>query len=199
MTLREFIEKVNFHEHYRVFIPNRDCLLFVSYATIHSPYDFEKDSLELNNDYWDNNFYCDDVYTRKEPDKQTKDFLDKYGDCKIFSMEIGSFKPCNCKKEDGILHMEYVRDESRPNAEYLKCFDLFVCFSPEDEDYKSKYEKLYNAVKWRNNSYKKEVATNKDGDGDELTYTNRMITLNLYNVTTAILASVEEEDSNGTN
>lgn len=56
-----------------------------------------------------------------------------------------------------------------------------------------KYNALYEAVRWRNESYKKEVETNRDGDGEELTYTNRLIVLNLYNVTSAILASVEED------
>ena len=95
-----------------------------------------------------------------------------------------------------------MRDQSRPNNEYLNCFDLFVCFSPEDEDYKSKYEKLYNAVKWRNEFYKQELDRGIYDNDMELEHINRLITMNLYNVTTAILASVEDEegeDSNGTN
>lgn len=129
MTLREFIEEVNFHEHYRVYLPNRDCLIFESYFRIHSPYDLETDSTDLNKDYWDNNYYCDDVYVLREPDEQTKAFLNKYGDCEIFSLEIGGFKPCNLKKcKDGGVTVESVTDRMHPYSNYLNCFDVFITY-----------------------------------------------------------------------
>jgi len=130
MTLREFLEEVNFHEHYRIYLPNRDCLIFESYFKIHSPYDLKTDSLELINDYWDNNYYCDDIYAFRDQDEQTKALLERYGNCEVFSLEIGNFKPCNLKKcEDGGITVDEVVDRTKPYSDYLNCFNVFIKYS----------------------------------------------------------------------
>ena len=128
MTLREFIEKINFYEHYRVYLPNRDCLIFESYFKIHSPYYFNKDGTDdwFNENYYSNNTYFDGVYKTKKLDEETKIFLDRFGDCEIFSLEIGSFRPCKIvNKDNSNLKIEYVVDENRPGT-YLNCFDIFI-------------------------------------------------------------------------
>lgn len=76
MTLNEFIKDVNFHEHYRIYQPNRDCLIFESYYKVHSPYTFTEDGgIGFNDNYWDDNDFCDDVRHYKELDEETKTFL----------------------------------------------------------------------------------------------------------------------------
>ena len=132
MTLREFVEKVNFFEHFRVYQPNRDCLIYESFFKIHSPY-FFRDFIEINNDYWDNNDYCNNVLKTRELDDETKKFLDKFGDYVVFRMECGSFRPSKMyKDENDILKIEHVVEESRPNSEYLDCFNLFIIPSREN-------------------------------------------------------------------
>lgn len=65
MTLREFVEKINFREHFRVYQPNRDCLIYESYRSVHSPYFFDKEHNEknkyFNEKYDSDNKFCDDV------------------------------------------------------------------------------------------------------------------------------------------
>lgn len=187
MTLREFIEKINGGEQYRVFMPNRDCLIYESYYKVHSPYYFN-DTLEPRDDFFENNPYCNDVYQHKELDEETKSFLDKYGNCEIFKIECGSFIPYNkVKMRDGSVQLQRTFDELRPYSSTLDCIDLFVCYKEDS------YSKLYDAVKWRNIDYKRDLDRGYDADGVKLNETNKLILLNLYNVTTAILASVEEE------
>jgi len=129
MTLREFITKVNFHEQYRIYKPNRDCLIFESYFKVHSPYYLNKniDHTKINHDYWKNNDYCNDVYTNKKLDEETKQLLDNFGECEVFSLECGSFKPMKVyTDEEEKLHFEYVTESIFPDREYLNCINVFI-------------------------------------------------------------------------
>ena len=125
MKLKEFITKINANEHYRIYQPNRDCLIFESYFKVHSPYDFSTDSLELNSNYWKNNDYCDDVYKRVM-DKETKVFLKRFGKYQITHIEIGEFKPCNYRTINNENVIEETKSASRPDSEYLTCFNIFI-------------------------------------------------------------------------
>ena len=46
LNYEEFIEKVNFREHFRVYQMNMDGLIYESYYTTHSPYFFDKEHEE---------------------------------------------------------------------------------------------------------------------------------------------------------
>ena len=129
MTLREFVEKVNFYEHYRVYQPNRDCLIYESYFTIHSPYYWDEEHKDewFNHDYWDNNHYNPNCRRTHELDKETKIFLEKFGDYIVSSLECSGFYPSNyTKDENGELQIEHVVDESQPHLEVLNCFNVFI-------------------------------------------------------------------------
>lgn len=128
LTLRDFLENINFYEHYRIYHPNRDCLVFESYFKVHSPYYLDKEhKLIFNPNYYNNNFYCNDVRERKEFDEETKLFLNIFGDYEIFSIECGDFIPYNIKKgEDGNLIFEETKDETQPNRDCLPCFNIFI-------------------------------------------------------------------------
>ena len=69
-------------------------------------------------------------------------------------------------------------------------------FLDNDDQFKfrTKYEALLNAVKWRHEDYKRDLDRGCDSDGEPLEKTNLMIIQNLYNVTEAILSSVGESD-----
>ena len=64
ITLREFLKMIR-DEQYRIYQPNRDCLIFESYFTVHSPYFFdeehEKSGEWFNTKYYDDNDYCPDI------------------------------------------------------------------------------------------------------------------------------------------
>jgi len=128
MTLREFVEKVNSNEQFRVYQPNRDCLIYESYFTVHSPYYFDDkhEVPDYNKDYYENNDYCDDVYKFRTMDDETKTFLEKFGDYVVFRMECSSFKPRKMRLTDTGGLIQEVQDESMPNREYLDCFNLFI-------------------------------------------------------------------------
>ena len=138
MTLREFIEKVNSHEQFRIYQPNRDCLIYESYFKVHSPYYFDDkhEVFDYNKDYYENNYYCRDVYLMKELDEETKIFLDKFGDYVVFRMECSGFRPRNMSKNyEGHIESECVEDPSMPERDYLDCFNLFIIpASVLDED-----------------------------------------------------------------
>ena len=129
MTLREFLTKVNFREHYRIYQPNRDCLIFESYYKIHSPYFFDeahKDSW-FNPDFYSHNEYCNDCRMRKDFDEETKTFLEVYGDYAVFSLECGKVKPHNLyKDESGHIRIEYVKDPMNPDNDTVNCFNVFI-------------------------------------------------------------------------
>ena len=61
------------------------------------------------------------------------------------------------------------------------------------EDLKAFY-RLKKAIEWRKKSYVKELETGRDGDGKPLTEANRMIIMNLYNITLALEYSYKEEE-----
>lgn len=131
LTLREFLEEVNAHEHYRIYLPNRDCLLFESYFKVHSPYYFdgkEEHLLKLKDEYWENNDFCDDVRHCKEFDKETKELLDRYGNYKVHSLECSGFRPKKVYKGDNDkIKVDYLEgDPLRPNSEYIDCFNVFI-------------------------------------------------------------------------
>lgn len=135
MTLREFITKINANEHYRIYQPNRDCLIFESYFKVHSPYYFDKrhNIYDFNKKYYENNSYCNDVYKSKKLDKETKEFLNRFGDYVVFHLECSSFRPCNITTtESGGCHLEKVQDEFRPDSDYLLCFNVFII--PKNEN-----------------------------------------------------------------
>ena len=127
MTLKEFVTKVNFFEHFRVYQPNRDCLIYESYFKVHSPYFWDKKHyLDFNKDYYNNNEYCENVYNRVI-DKETKEFLKRFGNYEVFSLECGSFRPCSFKRDenDNLVIVETV-DERKPHCSELSCFEVFI-------------------------------------------------------------------------
>ena len=130
LTLKEFITKINAGEHYRIYQPNRDCLIFESYFKIHSPYKFETDDYEFNINYFENNNYCDDIYQTRALDKETKIFLKRFGKYVVTHLEIGEFRPCNLKANSNV---EDARSESRPNREVLPCFNVFIVPKVKEE------------------------------------------------------------------
>lgn len=127
MTLREFIEDVNSFEHFRIYQPNRDCLIYESYFRIHSKYNFKDDKEMFQEDYWNDNDYCGDVLHSNLLDDETETFLNKFGDYIVFKMECGSFRPSHVYKDSkGNISVEPTKEETMPGREYLECFDLFI-------------------------------------------------------------------------
>lgn len=136
MTLREFILRAGRGEHYRIYQPNRDCLIFESFRKVHSPYNFRDKSrrngldkvLSLNKDYWDNNPFCDDTRHYKPLDTETKVLLKKFGNYKVFRIEASGFRPTNyIKGKDGNFNVDVIdRDPLRPYSEYIDCLNIFI-------------------------------------------------------------------------
>lgn len=48
------------------------------------------------------------------------------------------------------------------------------------------FDDLKDGIKWRKESYKRDLERNADASGDPLSYTNRLITRNLYNIMEAL-------------
>ncbi len=142
LTLREFL-KIAKGEQYRIYQPNRDCLIFESYLKVHSPYKFGIRSYKYQNAYWENNDYCRGVYENsfKDPayDKETKAFLDSFGDMEVFCVETSTFKPMRMYHKAGQLCIEDVVDPFMPEERYLSCLNIFI--TPQacdcDDCYKS--------------------------------------------------------------
>ena len=137
MTLREFILSAGRGQHYRIYQPNRDCLIFESFRKVHSPYNFRDKSrrnsldkiLGLNEDYWDNNPFCDDARHYKPLDTETKVLLKKFGNYKVFRIECSSFTPMNFHTRNGELRIEYIKEDPlRPGSgeDYIRCLDIFI-------------------------------------------------------------------------
>jgi hypothetical protein len=128
-------------EQYRIYQPNRDCLIFESYFTVHSPYNFKADATDFfNHDYFDNNDYCRGVYTDgyKDPayDEETSKFLDKFGDYEVFGVECSSFRPLKMfKGEDGNLVFDYLTEPQLPDRDYISCFNIFITGYDKDHYY----------------------------------------------------------------
>ncbi len=131
MTLLEFLE-IGKHEHFRIYQPNRDCLIYESYREVHSPYYFDDEHEEkrdfFNSQYFSNNGYCDNIYQYPDKvDEETKVFLKKYGNYEVFRVEIGSFRPeIIYTDENDQVHLEAVQDPRRPDSDYLDCFNIFI-------------------------------------------------------------------------
>lgn len=139
ITLREFLKMIR-DEQYRIYQPNRDCLIFESYFKVHSPYYFDKaeeHSFKLKDEYWDDNDYCRGVYTEgyKDPayDEETANFLDRFGDYEVFSVECSSVLPTKMYKgKDGQLKFEHNRDPRLPDRDYVPCFNIFIISYDKD-------------------------------------------------------------------
>lgn len=143
MTLREFLKVIR-DEHFRVYQPNRDWLIFESYFKIHSPYYFgshserTKGELHHNHDYYDNNDYCQNFYRREDGsihyDEETEYFLEEFGNYEVFRLESSGFTPLKMYTDDSGLHLEPVEDKYRPGAEYIDCFNVFIIPYTEDKE-----------------------------------------------------------------
>ena len=130
MKLKEFLELAK-HEHYRIYVSNRDCLLFESYFDVHSVYNLkDRDSTELRQDYWRNNHYCGAVYTHGQPvgyDQDTQDLLKNYGDDDVISIEISNFIPKDFYiDQDGKPISSQAVDPVKPGHSTLGCFNIFI-------------------------------------------------------------------------
>ena len=130
ITLREFLKMIR-DVQYRIYQPNRDCLIFESYFTVHTPYFFderyEKNGEWFNTKYYDDNDYCRGVYTDayKNPayDEETSIFLDRFGDYEVFNVEYSSCMPTRMYKgEDGGLKFEHNVD----GHDWVPCFNIFI-------------------------------------------------------------------------
>lgn len=129
ITLKEFLNILERGCHYRIYQPNRDCLLWESYFTEHSPYKLKKDlswNLDYNKKYFSNNKYCYNVYEDKI-DNQTKLMLKKYGDYEVFSLEVSAATPLRLfTNNDGDVKVELVEDKYRPGLEKVDCVNIFI-------------------------------------------------------------------------
>ena len=152
ITLREFLKMIQY-EHYRIYQPNRDCLIFESYFKVHSPYTFNGVLTKLQEDYWENNNYCDLVYFKHdiEIDEETERLLNEFGDMEVFAVECSSFKPSKVYKgEDGHIKIENVKDKYHPDRDYIPCFNIFIA------DYNKKHGlgcRLCWHSRWNNNDH----------------------------------------------
>ena len=138
ITLREFLKLIR-GEHYRIYYPNRDCLVFESFWVHHSPYTFSKKSkkTEYVDAYWNDNTYNEQIYVNgwKNPDydEETKAFLDVVGGKIVHAVELSGFHPYKrYVDKDGHAAMEPLEGLSRQNAMgYIDCYNIFVSdYSP---------------------------------------------------------------------
>jgi hypothetical protein len=150
ITLREFLKIIR-DEQYRIYQPNRDCLIFESYFKIHSPYHFtdgEDYTFKIQEEYWDNNDYCRGVYTDgyKDPayDKETSEFLDYFGDYEVFSVECSSCRPTKLYKDkNGKFKVEYLKDPRLPDKDWIPCFNIFII--PYDKDHQRECDRCHHS------------------------------------------------------
>lgn len=131
VTLREFILGLNKSDHFRVYKPNRDCLVFVSFLSPHSEPGILKD-LDYNNDaeweaqwkYFGNRKYCQRKWRTSydDLDDETKLLLDKHGDCQVIGVDAST-----CYVADYIeSRISPTIDVIRPDADYVECLDIFI-------------------------------------------------------------------------
>lgn len=129
IKLNELLQILERGCQYRIYAPNRDCLIFESYLTIHSERDLDEN---LNyapecNDYYTNNPYCYGVYGQEELDIQTIRFLQRYGNHEVHHLEVGSIQPYDLiADKDGRVSIRYVEDKYRPGVE-VSCVNIFIC------------------------------------------------------------------------
>lgn len=91
LTLREFVMKLTSNEHFRVYMPNRDCLGFESYMIPHSApgvlYSFDDE--EYLEKYMHQK-YIKSFWHAFDSDEETLQFLEKYGNYIVHSIEISN-------------------------------------------------------------------------------------------------------------
>lgn len=133
LTLREFITNMRSHEHYRVYQPNRDCLVFESYFKVHSACLFNKETAitkkwyYFNDKYYKDNDFCDDARTTRPIDEETEAFLEIFGDHEVIRLDCSSFRPYKMWQDaNGKLQFDYSNDPMRPHNDYIECFDIFI-------------------------------------------------------------------------
>lgn len=131
IKLKELLDILEPGCHYRIYQPNRDCLIFESHLTIHSEVDLnenlEYDWGSIRNEYYTNNHYCYGVYHNEPCDIQTERFIKKYGDYEVLYLEVGSIHPYNIvQDEKGRVEIEYVEDKYQPNADQVPCVNIFI-------------------------------------------------------------------------
>lgn len=131
LTLKELLLELNKFDHFRVYMPNRDCLLFESFFLPHSEPGILKD-LDLDDDLeWDsqweqfrNRKYCQRKWRSSidELDEETKILLTKYGDHQVFSLDASS-----CYVTDYIKNrLSPTIDVAQPYADHVECLDIFI-------------------------------------------------------------------------
>jgi hypothetical protein len=129
LTLKHLLSILESGCHYRIYQPNRDCLMWESYFTEHSPYKLKKDlswSLNYNKNYYYNNDYCYNVYENKL-DNQTKLMLKKYGDYEVFSIEVSAVTPLQLSlDQNGYSKVDIVEDKYRPGLDSIDCINIFI-------------------------------------------------------------------------
>lgn len=131
LTLKELILELNRFDHFRVYKPNRDCLIFESFLSPHSEPGILK-YLDYNNDsewnaQWDlfrSRKYCQRKrrLSLDDLDEETKMLLSKYGDCRVISIEASS-----CYVTDFIRNrLSPAIDVLQPNADSVECLDIYI-------------------------------------------------------------------------
>ena len=134
LTLNEFITNIYDSGHFRVYIPNRDCLGYESFREHHCAPgvigDFYKD-LEATVHQVSNCFVSTPFrgYRDKSKinwDEETKEFLKQYGDCEVTYVEVA-----RCNTADIIYtriydtpSVELRRNEDHDN--YEDCLNIFI-------------------------------------------------------------------------
>lgn len=118
MTLEEFIKDVGRGQHFRVYQPNADCLLYESFLTVHSPYVLDDLCFDYNPSYYSNNHYCAEVVE----DAGEAVLLKNYGKYEIFRIDASQFRPFEMKMDkEGKLCVIYIE----PNN-HIPCCNLYI-------------------------------------------------------------------------
>ena len=151
VTLREFLKMAD-RTHYRIYQPNRDCLIFESYYKVHNPYKFDSDCFDTNRDYWDNNDYCGMVleqgWQRPDYDEETSKFLDHFGHYEVFGVDPSGCRPHKMYKgEDGELKFEYPTGLYGQNDDgYIDCLDIYIIPYDPDHSYLGGCDGCFHAM-----------------------------------------------------
>lgn len=117
MTFYELFTKVAKLEEMRVYEPNRDCLIWETFLPEHAPFKLKRNldgTVSWDWGYANNNYYnCSPKRSRfHELDKQTKLFLEKYGDYEVHGIEASQ------------CAIGFDKDTKTP--EYCDCLDVFI-------------------------------------------------------------------------
>lgn len=108
MLLKELIKTLNTIQ-FRIYAPNRDCLVFESYM----------EHNDLDNHYSTNKYSNHFNKMWPEMTNDLKEVLNRYGEWKVFSIEMSSFI-----KKDIINDIAIVYEESENM--FLPCIDIFI-------------------------------------------------------------------------